>query len=230
MSENKFLNSLNNAINGIIHAVKTQRHMKIHLFISLSVVLFSLYLNLNITDMLVILVLIALVVTSELINTAIEYFLDLLQKDFHLTIKYIKDISAGAVLFNAIIAFICGISIFSKYILVFKNPNIRASYVYLALLSLFLVTIVVIAIKAFLHKGEPLRGGMPSGHSAISFSLWTSLLMTSDNVFIILLTLIIAIIISFSRMWMGIHKGLEVVSGCIIGSLITYLVFIFYEG
>lgn len=230
MSESKFLNSLNNAIEGIIHAVKTQRHMKIHLLVSLIVVLFSLYLNLNITDMLIILVLIALVITSELINTAIEYFLDLLHKDFHLTAKYVKDISAGAVLFSAIIALICGISIFSKYILIFKNHDIRANFVFLMLLSVFLVTIIVISIKAFLHRGKPLKGGMPSGHSAIAFSIWTSILMTYDNIYIILLALVIAIVVSFSRMWMGIHRGMEVVYGCILGSLITYLVFLFYEG
>lgn len=230
MSQYNFLNSLNNAIEGIIHAVKTQRHMKVHLFIALLVVFLALFLNLNITDMLIIFILISLVITSELINTALEYLLDLIQRDFNLTVKYIKDISAGAVLFNSIIAVVCGISIFSKYILVFKNQHIRSNFIYLALLSIFLVTIVVIGIKSFFHTGSPLKGGMPSGHSAISFSIWTSILMTSDNIFLILSALIIALIVSFSRMWRGIHKGLEVVFGSIIGCLLTYLVFIFYEG
>ncbi|MCX7770696.1 MAG: diacylglycerol kinase [Proteobacteria bacterium] len=230
MSDNRFLNSLNNAIEGIIHAVKTQKHMKIHVFFSVIVVIFSLYLNLTITDMLIVYLLIALVITSELINTAVEYLLDYLQRDFHITIKYIKDICAGAVLFNAIIAVICGIAIFSKYTGILRSDYVRSNFIYLSLLSIFIVTIMVIAIKSMLHRGLPLKGGMPSGHSAIAFSIWTSILMVSDNSYLILGSLVVAIIISFSRMWKGIHRGMEVITGCILGSVITYLVFLFYEG
>jgi diacylglycerol kinase (ATP) len=229
MSKYNFLYALNNAIEGIIHTVKTQKHMKIHLLVSLFVIIFALLVNIQVSDLLTILILIALVIVCELFNTAMEYLLDMLNKDFHITIKYIKDVCAGAVLFSSIIALLVGGNIFSKYIFPLKSELIRHNYVVLMSVSLFFVIVTVIGIKAILKSGLPLRGGMPSGHSAISFSLLTSILMISDSFWINIISLIVALIVSFSRMWKGIHKGSEVILGAVIGSLITYLVLLLYE-
>ncbi len=229
MSKYNFLYALNNAIEGIIHTVKTQKHMKIHLIVSLFVIILALLVDVHVSDLITILLLIALVIVCELFNTAIEYLLDILYRDFHITIKYIKDICAGAVLFSSIIALLIGGIIFSKYLFFLKSELVRHNYVILMLVSLFLVIVTVIGIKAFLKSGLPLRGGMPSGHSAISFSILVSVLMISNSFWINILALIMALIVSFSRMWKGIHKGSEVFLGAVIGSLITYLVFLLYE-
>jgi len=229
MSKYNFLYALNNAIEGIIHTVRTQKHMKIHLIVALLVIILALLINIEVSDLITIFILIAFVIVCELFNTAIEYLLDMLSKDFHITIKYIKDICAGAVLFSSIIAFLVGGFIFSKYIFPLKSELIRHNYIILMTISLFLVIVTIIGIKSYLKSGLPLRGGMPSGHSAISFSLLVAILMISDRFWINILALIISLIVSFSRMWKGIHKSREVFVGAVIGSLITYLVFLLYE-
>ena len=53
-----------------------------------------------------------LVWIAELFNTAIERLSDIVSKDFHPSIKFIKDISAAAVLVSAVIAMITGSIIF----------------------------------------------------------------------------------------------------------------------
>lgn len=229
MSKYNFIYSLNNAIEGIIHSIKTQRHMKVHTIIALLVIIFALLLNISVTDMIIVLILIALVIGSELFNTAVEYLLDMLEKDFHITIKYIKDISAGAVLFNSIVSVFSGVMIFTKYLIPSEGVFLRENFIFMSLISVFLVVILVISLKAILHRGMPLKGGMPSGHSAISFSIWTAILINFDNLWLIMISLVIALIISFSRLWKGIHKGSEVFWGALLGSLITYLVFLLYE-
>jgi diacylglycerol kinase len=57
-----------------------------------------------------------LVISMELINTAIEDLANMITREKHPTIGKIKDIAAAAVLFSAIIAVITGLIIFTKYI------------------------------------------------------------------------------------------------------------------
>lgn len=230
MSNQNFLSALNNAIEGIIHAVKTQRHMKIHIVFAVVTIFAALFLNMTISDIVIITMLISIVIASELFNTAVEYILDMLQKDFHITVKYVKDICAGAVLINVIIACFCGLAIFSRYLLTEHANNVRNNFFYLSILSLLIVVILVISIKGVFHKGLPLKGGMPSGHAAVSFSIWVSILFSfSDNIWLIILTLFIALVVSFSRLYLKIHKGLEVVLGAVLGGGVTFLIFLLYE-
>src|SRR5712671_5130876 len=54
---------------------------------------------------------------AELFNTAVEKLADMVSKDFHPKIKFIKDVSAAAVLLSAITAFLTGIIIFLPKVL-----------------------------------------------------------------------------------------------------------------
>lgn len=228
MKPKNFFNSVNCACEGIIHALKTQRHMRIHFISALLVIFLGLYLNITITDFVIIAILINLVIVSELINTAFEITMDIFKKDFHISIKYVKDICAGAVLLSSVIAFFGGIFVFSKYI--FKGISLRISEggLYLGSISLLLVVITVILIKAYYRRGKPLRGGMPSGHSACAFSLWVSLVLVQENIFLLIISFILALIISLSRFYLGIHKKEEVLYGAFLGGGLTYLIFIIF--
>ncbi|MGB3775140.1 MAG: diacylglycerol kinase family protein [Leeuwenhoekiella sp.] len=56
-----------------------------------------------------------LVLSAEGLNTAIEKIADFIHPEFHLKIGEIKDVSAGAVTFAAITAFIVGVFIYFPY-------------------------------------------------------------------------------------------------------------------
>ena len=78
----------------------------------LMVIVAGVTLKINTTEWSVVLILCGLVISLELINTAIENAVDLVTKEYNETAKNAKDIAAGAVLFSAIIAAIIGFIIF----------------------------------------------------------------------------------------------------------------------
>lgn len=105
-----------NAWAGIVVAVKEEAHMKIHLLAAFIVVLLGFIFRLSAQEWLVLLVVIALVISLELMNTAIERAVDLVTKEFHPLAKAAKDIAAGAVLVAAVVAGIVGAIIFLPHI------------------------------------------------------------------------------------------------------------------
>ncbi|MFR2197435.1 MAG: diacylglycerol kinase family protein [Clostridia bacterium] len=78
----------------------------------LMVIVAGVTLKINTTEWSVVLILCGLVISLELINTAIENAVDLVTKEYNEKAKNAKDIAAGAVLFSAIIAAIIGFIIF----------------------------------------------------------------------------------------------------------------------
>jgi diacylglycerol kinase (ATP) len=63
------------------------------------------------------------VLALEIINTAIESFVDLVEPNYNPVAGKIKDLGAGAVLIFSIISALIGIMIFGKYILVLLGYN-----------------------------------------------------------------------------------------------------------
>jgi diacylglycerol kinase (ATP) len=66
---------------------------------------------------------------------------------------------------------------------------------------------------------------MPSGHAAIAFSIWIAVVFLSESFMPSLLVLIMAILIAQSRVYVGIHRPVEVVIGALLGITITFLLF-----
>jgi diacylglycerol kinase len=104
------------AFQGVGASIKREDHMKIHLVAALLVVGAGFYLNISANDWCVLIFAIAFVITIELINTAIEKLCDMVMPEPHPTVKYIKDISAAAVLLACIAAVIVGFVIFWRYV------------------------------------------------------------------------------------------------------------------
>ncbi|WP_027407841.1 diacylglycerol kinase family protein [Anoxybacteroides tepidamans] len=105
------------AWSGIVAAVKEEIHMKIHLaFAALAIVLASTF-HITKWEWLVLLLTIGLVISLEMVNTAIERAVDLATKEIHPLAKAAKDIAAGAVFVSAIIAVVIGCIIFIPYMI-----------------------------------------------------------------------------------------------------------------
>jgi undecaprenol kinase len=107
--------SFNYAINGITNAFKKERNFQIHVFISFVVVLLGFYFQITKLEWLIIIITIGVMLTLELMNTAVERVVDLVTKDYHPLAKLAKDTSAGAVFTFAITAVIVGVLIFVDY-------------------------------------------------------------------------------------------------------------------
>lgn len=112
MNLNKLKISLNHAISGIIEALVKENSFKIQVIAAFIVVLLGILVGLSLWKWSVLFLTISIILSLELVNTACEKIIDILVKEHHPHIKYIKDILAGAVLISAFIALIIAIIIF----------------------------------------------------------------------------------------------------------------------
>lgn len=113
----KILKSFVYAFNGIFTSIKNERNIKIHIVIMILVIIFGIILKISKTEWLICIILFGLVISMELINSAIEKVVDLVTKEKNEQAKIIKDTAAGAVLVTAIAAAIIGFLIFVPYII-----------------------------------------------------------------------------------------------------------------
>ena len=228
MQKTKIVVSFNYAIEGFIYVLKSQRNMRIHFLFSVLILLLGIYLNVAKVELIMLFIAVAFVLFAEMFNTAIEYTVDLVTKTANPLARVIKDIAAGAVLLSAINGFIVVYIVFSKHLnLPFENMvlKIKQSPWHITFIALIIVLSTVVLGKMFLRSGTPLRGGMPSGHSALAFSIWTAIVFSTPNNFIVALTFILAFLVARSRLIRSIHNVWEVLAGSVLGILITTLVF-----
>jgi len=228
MQERKFVGSFNAAVEGFIYVLKTERNMRVHFLAAFFFILLGIYLNFTYLELLALCVTIALVLASEMINTAFELLVDMVKSEFHPLAMAIKDISAGVVLITSINAIVAGYILFSRKLpfnVAEAMDSIRSSPWHITFIALILVLGATIIGKVLSRKGTPLRGGMPSGHAAIAFSIWTIIVFLTNNSIVIVLTFLMAFLIARHRIKDSIHTIWEVVAGGILGVLLTTIIF-----
>ena len=120
----KFYKSLFFALLGICYFLKHDRNGKIEIVIGIAVVLSGLLLRLSSAQWLIVLFCIGLVISLEMINSAIEKYCDMVTVNYNPSIKVIKDISAGAVLVASIASLVIGLIIYIPAIIKFINQVI----------------------------------------------------------------------------------------------------------
>ena len=105
------------AFEGLNSFFATQHNAVIHLLMTILAFVAALFFNVSKAETVAIVIAAGFVWAAELFNTAIEKLADTISEDFHPSIKFIKDVSAAAVLISAIAAFITGAIIFLPKIL-----------------------------------------------------------------------------------------------------------------
>lgn len=118
-----FLRSARFALQGIWNFSK-QRNAKIQTVMALITIVLGFIVSISPYQWLLVLFCIGLVISLEMINSAIEAFCDMVTTDFHPGIRFIKDVGAGAVLVASIASLIIGLIIFIPALTNFLN-NLR---------------------------------------------------------------------------------------------------------
>lgn len=108
----KRINSFKYAGQGIREVILGEINMRIHIFLAFMVVVCGLIFNISVFEWLVCVLCFAVVMTAEMLNTAIETVVDLVSPDKHELARKAKDVAAGAVLLSAFFAAIAGLLIF----------------------------------------------------------------------------------------------------------------------
>ena len=100
------------AFQGIGAVIRKERNFKIHMTMAVMVVLAGIVCRISVTEWCICLILFALVMSLEMVNTSIEAVVDLVTEERKPLAKLAKDTAAGAVLISAILAAIIGLIIF----------------------------------------------------------------------------------------------------------------------
>ena len=111
-SSKNFSDALANALNGIWHVSKTQRNIKIQITVTILVIIAGFIFKFSAIEFVLLVFACGLVLTSEIINTAIETTVNLVTSQYHPLAKIAKDVGAGGVLTASIIAAIIGCILF----------------------------------------------------------------------------------------------------------------------
>lgn len=112
LKNKSLINSFKYACMGIKSAIKSERNMKIHVLATLIVTALGFILGLDPLEWVACIFSIVIVISSEMLNTAIETIVDLVSPNINPLAKKAKDIAAGSVLVMAIGAFLVGLIIF----------------------------------------------------------------------------------------------------------------------
>ncbi len=103
MKNRMLRDSFRNAFRGLYQAFKTERNIKLHCLSTIAAFALAIYLKFNLFEWAVLVLTITSVFVAELLNTAIEYTVDMVcGKSYHELAKYAKDIAAGATLVSAL--------------------------------------------------------------------------------------------------------------------------------
>lgn len=108
--------SFSYAIEGIYYSLKYNHNLRIHFVSAIAVILASIYFRVNAFEMGILGVMILLVISAEMINTAIEQMVDLITIEHRQEAKIAKDVAAGMVLMTTVGSIIVGILIFGPHI------------------------------------------------------------------------------------------------------------------
>jgi diacylglycerol kinase (ATP) len=220
--------SFNYAIEGIVYALRTQRNMRLHVVAAAVVLSAAVLLDVTRLEMVALLFAIGFVLFTELVNTAVESTVDLAVDRFDPRAKVAKDVAAGGVLISSLVAVAVGYVIFfdrARDIAAEGFDLAQRSPVHLTVISLGLTALAVLALKAYRREGTFLRGGWPSGHAALATGAATAVGYATMSSSAAVLALFIAALVAQSRVESGTHTIPQVVSGALVGFLITTIVF-----
>lgn len=108
----KHSNAVICALKGIVNSIKTERNVKIDLFFAIVVIIMGIVFKISLSEWIVCTILIGLVISAEIMNTAVEAVVDLVTRERNPLAGKAKDAAAGAVLVLAIVSAIIGAMIF----------------------------------------------------------------------------------------------------------------------
>ncbi len=106
------LKSLKFALKGAWLLVTTEHSIMVQISFGFLVTILGFFMNLTANEWMFQFLAIGMVLVAESLNTGIEKLCDFVHPDYHKKIGFIKDISAGAATFAAIIAIIIGLIIY----------------------------------------------------------------------------------------------------------------------
>lgn len=113
----RFFKSFHYAFEGVHYVFRNDQNLLAHFLVGILVISSSILLQVTPFEMAILGLTIMMVISAEMVNSAIEKMVDLITKEHRAEAKIAKDVAAGMVLVTAIAAFVIGSLIFLPYII-----------------------------------------------------------------------------------------------------------------
>lgn len=115
INPNKMHKSFGHAFKGLKEIFHEEQNFRIHIYVSIVVILLMIIFETSLTESAILFLIIALVLSLEIINTTFEKIIDVLKPRFQDLVAIIKDLMAAAVLIASLGAVLIGLLIFYPY-------------------------------------------------------------------------------------------------------------------
>ncbi len=231
MSRRDLISPFKAAIRGLVYTFRTQRHMRFHIYVVLTVVLLGIFFGLRLRELMILIFTVSLVLVAEMFNSAIEATVDLVEPRYHPLAKFAKDIAAGAVLITTIVALVVGALLvleenrWEEIKLSLVSESIGVTAPVRIVFGCFLVFLVVVIGKAMGKHGQVLQGGLVSGHAAYGFFLAGSIMFLTDRPIVSAIAIMLACLVAQSRWEAKIHSVFELTLGAAVGVILSLILF-----
>ncbi len=113
-----FSNTFKNARKGVRLVLKSEINIRVHFCIAMIVISLAFVLGFDVERMCILVLTIAFVIVTEMLNSAVEFALDaVFHNKYSKLVGMAKDISAGAVMFASVTAIVVGVLLFGSAII-----------------------------------------------------------------------------------------------------------------
>lgn len=223
-----FFTALRHALDGVIKAFKTERNLRKDYVIGLFVLICSLFFDFTKTEFACLCLTIGFVIFAEMINSTVEYIVDLITDKYDDRAKAAKDIAAGGVLIASVVAVIVAFFLFADKLTMATTSIINtifSSNIYILFTIIFAVIILAVILKGFIGKGSDYSMAYPSARVALAFGLTTYVYIITKSILVGGVSLILSIIIAQIRIENTKIKPVYMVISAIIGVLVVLIIY-----
>ena len=225
-----FFSATRNALNGIIHAFKTEKNLRLDYLAGVLVLLISMFFDFTKTELICLIITIGFVIFAEMINSTVEYIVNLVKTEYDLNAKAAKDIAAGGVLIASIISVIVAYLLFVDKIRQASTALLTAvlsSKSHMLVTILFVVTLLVVILKGVFSKDKDNNyvKAFPSARVTISFALSTYLFVITQNLLVGGVALALSLMVSSIKRENDKTTIVQVILSALLGILLVVSVY-----
>lgn len=223
-----FSTALGHAIDGVIKAFKTERNLRIDYIIGLFVLIGSLFFDFTKTEFACLCLTIGFVIFAEMINSTVEYIVDLITDKYDDRAKAAKDIAAGGVLIASIVAVIVAYFLFADKLYNATTSildSIFGSKLHVLFTIIFAVVLLAVILKGMFGKGDKFSQAYPSARVALAFALTTYVYLITESIFVGAVAFLLSIMIAQIRIENTKIKPVYMVISAVLGVLVVLIVY-----
>lgn len=100
----RFIDSIKNSVNGLIYAYINEQSLTLHAILTIIVLVSGFYFNITKMQWAILVIVMAIIIITELLNTAIEATVDLVTDEYHELAKIAKDCASAAAFIASLLA------------------------------------------------------------------------------------------------------------------------------